>query len=389
MAKIPANGFQNIELFHARAVVRKYLLFRIGAVCVGVTACCGLLEIGLRWFPVNEGLQVMPVNAESPIPHFTPNRASIWSRTWNFSVVNTIQTNNYGFISEQDYEPNAAAPVIALIGDSYIEAARLPWTQTAAARLQYLADGRARVYAFGMSGAPLSLYLRYAEFAANEFHPERLVILVVGNDFDESLLRYNARPGGYYFDEGQHGELELQRVDYSINVWRKVIRHSKLGMYLATNVALFHHLLNFADLFRGDAAFVGNTAAVSDEQRIFESQRAVDAFLYQLPERSQLPPAHILLAIDGIRPQLYDDGRLAQVNDSYFAVMRRYFLEHARRAGFGVLDMQPVFQAQYQRHHQRFEFPDDAHWNALGHQVFAESVAQSSVVRSLFHHGLP
>ncbi len=360
----------------------KFILFRIGAVMLGIAACCALLEIGLRWFPVNEGLQVLPVNAESPVPRFTPDRTSIWSRTWNFSVVNVVKTNNYGFISHRDYDANASSPLIAVIGDSYIEAARIPWKETAAARLQDIVGDKMRVYAFGMSGAPLSQYLQYAGYVAQEFQADRLVVLVVGNDFDESLLRYNARPGGHYFAEDRGGGLYLQRVDYDVSPWRKLVRRSKLGMYLATNVYLFHHLRATVNIFRPGPAFVGNTSAAPNDKRVSDSKRAVDEFLAQLPERSQLLPEHILLALDGIRPQLYHDGGLALVEDSYFAVMRRYLLEKARQGGFAALDLQPVFVEHYQQHNQHFEFLDDAHWNALGHQVFAEAAAQSSVIRS-------
>lgn len=359
----------------------KFILFRVGSAIVGIATCCVLLEIGLHWFPVNEGLQVLPVNAESPIPRFTPDRTSIWSRTWNFSIVNIVKTNNYGFLSHCDYHPEATSPLLALIGDSYVEAARIPWEQTAAARLQQMLGEKWRIYAFGMSSAPLSQYLQYAGYVAQEFQADRLVILVIGNDFDESLLKYNDRPGGYYFADNQKGKLELQRVDYDISRWRKLVRRSKLGMYLATNLYLFQRLRSIRHFFRTDTAFVGNTPAVSGNARLADSKRAVDAFLLQLPERSQLPSEHILLAIDGIRPQLYQQDGLASVNDSYFAIMRRYFLEKARQAGFVVLDLQPIFMTHYQRYGQHFEFPDDAHWNALGHQVFAESVVQA------FHGG--
>ena len=163
----------------------------------------------MRLLPVNEGLHSLPVNEANPIFRFQPNRTSVWSRFWNFSMVNTVRTNNYGFVSNIDYDPTKTTPLIAIIGDSYIEAAMVPYEQTGAGRLaKQLQDG-ARVYSFGASGAPLSQYLAYAEYVGKEFHPDVLVILVVDNDFDESLLKYKLWPGFHYFEEDAQGNYSI------------------------------------------------------------------------------------------------------------------------------------------------------------------------------------
>ena len=49
-----------------------------------------------------------------------------------------------------------------------------------------------------------------------------------------------------------------------------------------------------------------------------------------------------------------------------------------------VIDMQPAFIADYRQRQLTFEFPDDNHWNATGHEVFARAVQQSKVYRETF-----
>ena len=100
---------------------------------------------------------------------------------------------------------------MAIVGDSYIEAAMVPSDETAAARLGRAVGDKGRVYSFGASGAALSQYLAYAKYVKEVFRPDGLVVTVVGNDFDESLLRYKRAPGFHYFSQDGNGELQLIR----------------------------------------------------------------------------------------------------------------------------------------------------------------------------------
>ena len=341
-----------------------------------------IMEIALRFLPVNEGLRVLPVNQTNPILRFTPNRNSVWSKGWNFSLVNRVRTNNYGFVSNIDYDPLAGSPLLAIVGDSYVEAAMVPYDQTGAARLGERLKGVARVYGFGASGSSLSQYLAYAEYARDIFHPDSLVIVVVGNDFDESLMKYKNAPGFYYFVENGDDKLVLKRVDLEVTPLRKLVRASALGMYLTTNLNIENTLArligNEASRAEKGPTFAGNTAATADPTRVADSQRAVDEFLKILPQMSGLDSTKIVLAVDGIRPNLYDSS-LESAQGSYFDVMRRYFMAGAKAKGFEVIDMQSEFMDHYKKHGQMFEFPNDNHWNAVGHEVFADAVERSAV----------
>ncbi len=365
---------------------KRRLWFAILSTILGLLAPLIIMEIVLRFLPVNEGLRVLPVNQTNPILRFTPNRNSVWSKGWNFSLVNRVRTNNYGFVSNIDYDPLARSPLLAIVGDSYVEAAMVPYDQTGAARLAERLKGVARVYSFGASGSSLSQYLAYAEYARDIFHPDSLVIVVVGNDFDESLMKYKNAPGFYYFVENGDDKLVLKRVDLEVTPLRKLVRASALGMYLITNLNIENTIArligNEASRAEKGPAFVGNTAATADPTRVADSQRAVDEFLKILPQMSGLDSTKIVLAVDGIRPNLYDSS-LESAQGSYFDVMRRYFMAGAKAKGFEVIDMQSEFIDHYRKHGQMFEFPNDDHWNAVGHEVFADAVERSAVYSRL------
>src|SRR4029079_18587913 len=130
-------------------------------------------------------------NADNPVFHFLPGRNVTFSRGWNFDMVNYRQVNNAGWVTDQDYHKQDAAPLLAIIGDSYIEAMMVPYEQTVYGRLASSLEGRWRVYSFGASGAPLSQYLIWARHAVEQYGASAVIINVVGNDFDESHISYS------------------------------------------------------------------------------------------------------------------------------------------------------------------------------------------------------
>ena len=123
---------------------------------------------------------------------------------------------------------------------------------------------------------------------------------------------------------------------------------------------------------------MGNTASAADDARVEDSRRAVDAFLRDLMHTLPDAPARTTILLDGLRPQLYQgDEAEAAVAGSYFARMRAYLSSRASSLGFEVIDLNPRFRDAWRRHGQRFEFGNDFHWNARGHAVAAEALAQS------------
>lgn len=323
------------------------------------------------------------VNEQNPILHFQPDRQFLWSNGWDFSIVNEVRSNNFGFINDVDYTTEHTPPLLALIGDSYVEALMVPFEDTVTGRLADHLGDAARVYSFGVSGASLSQYLVYADYVRQTFSPDSMVILVIGNDFDESLKKYRYAPGHHAFAENSTGELVLERMDYSPSVFTRLSRTSALGRYFAINMELPARLKRLPRILMKedeDTHFVGNTSSKVDSVRFGDSRRAVDAFLDALPASSGLRPTQISFIVDGMRRQLYDDAALESAKGSYFDLMRRYFIGAGTERGYEVIDMQPVFRDHYAHHERRFEYPQDMHWNSLGHEKCFEVILQSDLL---------
>ncbi len=364
----------------------KRVLLRVSAPAAATLATLAGLEVLLRVLPAYGGAYRTPVDDRRPISRFTPDREFTWSRDWNFSVVNTVRVNNAGFVSDVDYEADAPGPLLAVIGDSYVEAAMVPFRQTCAGRLATMLAPAARAYAFGMSGAPLSQYLAWARHARDAYRPAGLLVIVVYNDYDESLIEYGGGGGYHHFVEQDDGRLAWERVDRVPSLAYRLAQRSALARYLALNLRVTESLAGIRARISGTDVPGSHFHAPASSQpaRVAASRRAVDAFLDRLPGYAGLAPERIVFAVDGMRPQLYDDETLDAAGGIFVDVMRRYFLAHARRKGYETIDLQPRFIAHYRTHRRRFEWPRDDHWNALGHEVCFDAVRSSALLTGAF-----
>lgn len=354
----------------------KKTVFICISIIIGILISLFAAEIVLRLLPVNEGLRAVAVNGQNPIFHFEPNRQAIFAKGALFEIVNKVRTNNYGFVSDQTYVPEAQTPLHAVIGDSYVEALMVPYPETLQARLAEAVKDKGRVYAFAASGTGLAQYLAWARFARDTFHPQSMTFVIIGNDFSESLSERERSPGVHSFAKGPDGHARMLLTEYEPSLVRRIVRHSALAMYLVTQAKVTSVPLAMGDK---DVRFVGNMASQVAEDFLADSKWTVDEFLAMLPEYTGLPKERIQVVVDGIRPQMYDPASLEETKGSYWDTMRTYMLTQARSQGYEAIDMHERFMETWARDHRRFEFPTDGHWSGIGHAVAAEAVRKSRV----------
>ncbi|MGQ0677902.1 MAG: hypothetical protein ACT4N4_17710 [Rhodospirillales bacterium] len=364
---------------------RREIMLAIAAMAVGIGAFLVLAEIVLRFLPVASGLRTQAVTETSPVFRLAPNRDYVYSRDWDLAMVNRGRVNNAGFVNRQDYARDSALPVLAIVGDSYVEALMVPFAETMQGRLAKALQGKLRVYSFAASGAPLSQYLIWARHAARDYGAKALIVNVVGNDFDESHVDHRVASGFWLYAPGANGALRLALFDYTPGLARQMIAHSALARYLVFNLGIKKSAGELEAALRGlfswaspsAPQYAGNTTAAADDTRVKNSLAVIDAFFRDLPEMTGLPAERIAFTLDGFR---YPS---AGGENTYFGRMRREFAARAQANGYEVIDIDPMFQEHYRRNRQRFEFPRDGHWNAVAHGVAAEAALDSRLLKAL------
>ncbi len=372
-----------------RMTRRSALVHLLTLSAASLAICLLLIEGVLRLLPVSSGLRSLPVNAENPVFHFTPNQPFVHSLGWDMHNVVRGRVNNAGWVNDQDYVRENPLPLLAVVGDSYIEAQQVPYVDSMHGGLARALEGRLRVYSFAAAGAPLSQYLIWAGHAVRAWGAKGVVINIVGNDFDESHASYKTGPGFWLYFPDASGQLHLRLNEYRPGMIISLARHSALARYVIINLRL-HELIfrvkSLAELiFGGPAAaaspYAGNTAAPADAARLHASLAVIDAFFRDLPSIVDLPRNRVLFTLDGFR---YPDAVKAGAG-SYFDLMRQRFREKAQALGYATIDLDEVFVPRHRRTGERFEFADDGHWNASGHAVAAEAVTSSTLLGQLLH----
>lgn len=377
-------------------------VLRLLSILAGLMLALGVLEATCRLLPVTSVPLMLPVDAESPIAHFPAGMPFQLTTGWDLAYPVEGHSNNAGYINDIDYDAAASSPLLAVVGDSFVMAMIVPYAQSLQGRLSAAIGDQGRVYSFGMSGAPLSQYLVWAEHAARTYHPGGLVIPVIANDFDESLLDYKvgkggALYGGFHYYRESHGRLELTLVPHGAMRWLSLLQSSAFARYLIYNVKA--QRIEFRQAI---ARLFGLAPPVSDpdearlrsifEPAFFEawedreplSRRAVDAFLDDLPRRTGLAQDRIAFAIDGLRTGILVPRLMPSAERSFFGRMRAYFMAEARRRGFEVVDLQQPFAEHVARTGEHLEFERDYHWNATGYAVAAEAIRHTRVFERLF-----
>ena len=357
---------------------RRELMLNALTAVVAVVVCLLAAEVALRFLPVASSLRTLAVTPQSPVFRFTPNRDFVYSREWDFVLENRGRVNNAGFVNDQDYRKDDPLPLLAVVGDSMIEAAMVPYSGTLQGRLAKALDGKTRVYSFAAAGAPLSQYLIWARYAVQEYGAKALLINVVGNDFDESHAAYAAYPGFWHYVPDADQQLRLRLFEYRPSLLGQIVVSSALGRYLLFNLqagvawtSLKHFL--FGGPAMAQSRYAGNTAADAGAERVSRSLAALDAFFRDLPSYAGLPPSRILFIVDGLR---YPDVAAASAG-SFFDRMRKALLEKAASLGYDAIDLDPFFFEHHRRTGQRVEFDRDAHWSSIGHGVAFNAVMAS------------
>lgn len=391
--------------------MHRAVALRAASLFIGLLLPLLAFELAFQVLPVTSGPWIEETSHDNPVARFQAGKAFTWSMFAHFAHVRRGATNNEGFIAPFDYvtaehRPPGAPPLVAVIGDSFVEALMVPLEASLVSRLKARLGNRGDVYGFGISGAPMSQYLVWADYARSRFRPDAMVVSIVSNDFDESILAYKlaSDPGssrGFHYFEPGDGTLALTLIENRASLARRIGRSSALVRYLYMNGGVRLDVSLLARLGLATPDTPAEAASMSPRERRlrrlfpvaeFEpfserealSRRAVDAFLAALPARAGLPPQRIILTIDALRVSILAPDLARLTEASLFGRMRVYLTTAARAAGFTVVDLDPTMRAFVRDTGLPVELGDDYHWNEHGHRIAANEIARTGVFRELF-----
>lgn len=343
-------------------------LFKTFFYLVFVTISAGiLLEVIFRNLPVSDSLKVKPVNSKDPILRFESNRTVRKQIGFDFSHINIKNINNFGFASDRDFDSLNTKDdlILAIIGDSYVEALQVKNSETFHAKIdKKLPD--LKVYPIGVSGSALSQYIAYTKYIKSEFDPEFYVFLIINNDFNQSWYEKTKTPGFHYFT--REGTLEL--IDYVPSKIKVLARESAFLRYLHLDLKLAIQLSRFINSEKS----LKQNKPIIEKEILNNGKTVIDFFLEGISRH--ISDKNVILMLDGNRRAIYDGAIERDLNDPY---TRRYFelIEKSKvYPNIQILDLHPIFQSDWSSNKILFNYEYDLHWNEHGHNIAAKALIE-------------
>ena len=281
-------------------------------------------------------------------------------------------------ISDYREERTPGIGRIAVIGDSYVEAFSVPFDASFAELTQK--DLRARgcpveVYRFGISGAPFSQYLHLLEREVLDFRPDWVVVSLIHNDFTES---FEFKPGRYTSSflklsiNGESVKREIAPLPYDPSSW-DWLRFTATFRYLYYTEHLNFDLVKNLIFGAAPKNYQANIDIDATMRRLQNIRIATDYLIGRMIAVAQAHRVKLLFLMDGDRQAIYDgakdDGRARPL------AINKLVGELTARHGVPFLDLHPHFASDWRRHRVHFEHEKDWHWNAAGHRLAADVLA--------------
>jgi len=329
-----------------------------------------LIEIIFQFLPVSDSLKIQAVNEKKPIRHYAKNRTVNIQTGSNFSHITKKKINNFGYATDVNFKlkDDKKSNVIAIIGDSYVEALQVVNKKTFHGILSKSFQ-KIDFYPFAISGSPLSQYIAFADFASNLFKPEAYIFIIFANDFDESYYKYKKVPGFHYFSSNG----ELTRTNHKPSLVKRLFSKSAFLRYLHLDLKI---LPTISYIFNKDNYYTPEKMKNPSQIRIDDSLKAVDFFFKHLEKIVQGKP--VLMILDGNRKSIYEEKNDIDAN-RLESIAYTYIKEQAKKIDtISLIDMHTIFQKNWSKFKKPFDYKNDYHWNELGHLLVADTIANSS-----------
>jgi hypothetical protein len=316
------------------------------------------LEMLFRLLPVANDSSFNSNDINQPVLTFN-TKTIVHSLGWKMEQAQTRRVNNYGFVDDLNYSPDRSP--VAVIGDSYIKSAMLPYQSTIQNYLSQKLTDRVPVYSYGIPGYAFSGYIGTAEYATKMFQPQAFVFLLTHGDIEDSLRIFN---GSYYLDRATQ---RLNFTDKKSNPIAQLAKESSLFRYLSSHlkIDLLRLLYQVKEGLMASSKQTVKAVKLSDrELRDISSQ-----LLNYLTQKSTVNPDNTIFVFDSDRESMYGEKSFGSHRD--LAIFRSV----AQSQGYRVINTQDMFDRYYKTTGKKLDFtPVDRHWTAETHALVTEAV---------------
>ncbi|WP_341225357.1 SGNH/GDSL hydrolase family protein [uncultured Arcticibacterium sp.] len=272
--------------------------------------------------------------------------------------------NNAGWNNLRDYDADDNRPLIAVIGDSYIQPIGVDIDKSYPVLLQEKLKAKYRVYQFGMSGAPLSQYLHMSRYVTAKYKPDIIIFNIVHNDFIESLSCYTL-PGRNYMAIDSSSKKEVFLPFHSYLGIAQLARKSNLICYLMRNLKINSTLVHQNLPVETFDLMVDMPKQTAIREKVEE---VTDLLLTRM--KNENPDSKLVFVMDGLRTEI----ELKNYENKTNSWLNRMMKDKVEALGIPFLDLTDYFQSEFNKNNTSFSSKVDPHWNNYGHHKVYEAL---------------
>jgi hypothetical protein len=309
------------------------------------------------------------------------------------------RVNQEGWVSAIPYLPaqSRRRPLVALVGDSYIEGLLTDPSDHVDAYLPSMLPGTA-AYSFGLSSWYLEQYVAVSRYVRDRFHPDALVVFIDEDDVADSLQAngtsspswWQVRTRGAAFEEVPPTGVKSRFSDQSAST--RLLRLSALVRYVQFNAlvtvptprAVVDRLLGRSAPADGtNESGAAHLASGRDHGAGVSEAATLAAADFMVGRLCSDNPGTPIVFVAHRQPSPENDwdtsDRYLQPEDladePLFADGRMIQAACEGRPQCAFIDLRYAFSRDWKAHHIRFESDDGAHWNAYANRLVARELA--------------
>ena len=324
-----------------------------------------------------------------------PNAEVRYTNGVDFYTVS--RTNSLGFLDREppSHERAAESCLIAIIGDSFVEASEVSIADKLQVRLEELAfraipEQDITTSAFGIRATGQINQLPYYDEFVRPLHPDLIVLVFTSNDFSD-----NAGAAEYHrrrhvtIKRGKNGTLKLRPPNQNyrdplglhrrISLWRQVLQLVNSVPFFRpepnrlVNVIRMRYLRRWLDTKINWTA-LWSRGSSPDAETIKLRYAATDFALDQFQRRAARDGSVLVILA------AHDLGGMRSRNFDRMSAL-------ARKHGIPVVDLYDYIIRQGKDPNKDAQWAHDVHWNVAGHRWAAEALLEYLKQNREFYSG--
>lgn len=278
--------------------------------------------------------------------------------------------NNMNWNYPIDYDPANGKKLIAVIGDSYIEAFQVDTDAKYPYLLREMVQPDYEVYAFGKSGASLSQYLHMSRYVNRHFNPEILIFNIVHNDFDESIRNlYSNRDHFMQVTIDEDGSITetVPRPNYAFpqyTAWKRIAYKSAIFRYLDLNLNLRQWRRAIAGI--DDKQFEANVQPEEIKRHQDLVYKVTEYLVSTIREENR--DRRVIFIFDAPKRTIYNN----LLHESNVVWLHEMMNEICSAQDVEYIDLIPLMEEDFRTKGIKFNSELDGHWNEYGHEFVTQ-----------------